>query len=92
MRPSRPLRIPLERACTWRFTSATPKCRARRSREVFGWLARCLGGRVAKEQDGLRKRLRGLYEKWDRLEGETRAWCEQEMKTVQTQLAALGGV
>jgi hypothetical protein len=34
-------------------------------------LARCLGGRVAKKQDGLRKHLRGLYEKWDRLEGKT---------------------
>ena len=84
MRPSRLLRTPLERAFTWQFRSATPKCRARRSREVLGWLARCLGGRVAKKQDGLRKHLRGLYEKWDRLEGEPRAWCEQKMKAFQT--------
>jgi hypothetical protein len=45
--------------------------------------------RIAARRDGLGKRLRELYEKWDHLSGEARGWCEDEMQNVEIQLAAL---
>jgi hypothetical protein len=38
----------------------------------------------------LTEKLKGLYVKWDQLEGLARDWCQEEMRRVQSELTALG--
>jgi hypothetical protein len=71
-------------------TLELPRCEDRQAlRFVFDWLAGCRAKRAKESKDGLTRRLEDLYRKWDRMEGQAREWCEQEMRDVQGQLQSL---